>query len=113
MRLELKAQSPQITEVLLTLDQTERASLAHQLQALDELDEVRLQDQGVTLYFKLRSSDCRVLIAHPEPHEWVVTVGLESAAMSAFSQKLTTAQTFKLTDFVPLSRVSNARLSIG
>lgn len=112
MKIELKVQSVQMTEVLLTLSPIEKTALAQKLANLDPTDETKVQDSGVTLYFKLKATDSRVLIARPELEEWVVTVSLESQYMKVLIQKLNESQGFKLSSFCPANRVNNASLTV-
>ncbi|MCM0605723.1 MAG: hypothetical protein KA715_06495 [Xanthomonadaceae bacterium] len=113
MRLELNVQSDRMTDVVLTLSQEERTGLVKKLSGLEGMDEVRIEDSGITVFFKLRAGDSRVLIAKPEPNEWVVTVGLESHYMKIFIEKLEQSQGFKLASFCPVNRVSNASLTLS
>jgi len=70
----------------------------------DELGDV---PQKFMSFWKVREGDSRIMIAHPEQNEWVVTVALERYYFEKMIEKLKAKASFKIESFCQLNRISN------
>ncbi len=91
LKIEQRPHARHETELLLPLSLTERQTLARSLRDMpqDGRSELRLVlPQGWTLYWKMRDSESRLLLAHPEADLWVGTIALDAAGWSQLLEAL-------------------------
>ena len=62
------------------------------------------------LFWKIRSSGCRSMLAHPEAKTWVATIALDEATIDRVMAKLRLRESFALDEIAQLSQMGNFHL---
>lgn len=116
VRVESRPHPKRDAELLLAFPETELLELVSEVERILAVPSAELKltlPSGWTLYWKLRDSESRVLLAHPETDLWVVTLALEAALLSVVLERLRglgTGASFRISELTPLGRVTNLEL---
>ncbi|HTL11200.1 MAG TPA: hypothetical protein VL588_01850 [Bdellovibrionota bacterium] len=91
--------------------------LADRLRELEEGGEVSVSmasgsDGFWRLYFKLRPEGTRLLLAHPEPEEWVATLALEPQALGSLIEAMTNGGGWAAEDRTVLHPLTNVHFRV-
>ncbi|MGZ3686764.1 MAG: hypothetical protein ACXWPM_13060 [Bdellovibrionota bacterium] len=107
------------SELKLELDAPARDELAARLEETyaQGAGELRLDlPRNWIIFWKLRESDSRLLLAHPQPDEWVATVALEAAfgaSLVAAFRALSSGRELIASQLGTLGAMSNVELKLA